>query len=573
MLENDGSVISHIRREKLRPILLWSATTLLCYAFSVLVDFVADDWYFVLAAGTNLANGFDLSFTPGERVNAFTSPLNTLLTSLLVAISGNDQPTTALWLHRLLSASSLGVAVILLNGLARRYRFPHWAGALLCFALMLDGRILGSVTSGTSSGFVLLFVSLALRIHVIPLHQPWLWLGPSWGGLILAQPIAGWFAFVLALAFLLYMPGAATGINRGAVIRNYLRAVGLAVLVVTPWMVWALFNLGSAIPLAELCETRRILTSTDLSTLGYQLITFPLNCISGGTSLDQIIAPAIALDADDWPAHAVVLGRMIGLVACFHWLNPFGSRFGRSISLATCVAAFVLDRPDSESAMATTLPFILLSWISLSAACSDALKLAERLETSPQSTTWAAGVRGFTGLVICLSLMVSALTTKGLQARQIFINQGTLNSVGHWLNDNAKPLESVFLAQSGQVGYLSKLDLHDYPGMSSWQVMMHRQQLAATDGYYRAWSRLTPAQIIALGRKLEADWIVLRPSNAIGLHLHDSSFLADYKQEVIFTRIAEIEQAEWIPGRRHLNRDATRIIYRRRDTADESAAK
>lgn len=572
MLENDGSVIPHIRREKLRPILLWAATALLCYAYSVLVDFVSDDWYFVLAAGTNLANGHDLAFTPGERVHAFTSPLNTLLTAFLVGISGSDQPTTALWLHRLLSAASLGVAVIIFGGIARRYRFPGWAGALLYFALMLDGRILAAVTGGSSLAFAILFVAVAIRIQVIPHYRPALWLGLSWGGLFLTQPVITPIALTLALSLVIFMPGAAVGINRGAVIRNYFRALVLAALVVTPWLIWARFNFGSALPVSELTEFRSMWAQLKFSAVATQFFTFPLSCLAGATSLDLIFAPTIPLNPEDWPVHAFHLGRLIGLLACFYWLNPFGSRFGRAISLATCLTVFAVDRLIPASDYRTEIPIILLSWLSLAAICSDALKLGIRMGDTSQSRAWSAGVHGLVAMVLCLSLAISSITARGHQARQIFITQGTLNSVGHWLNDNAKPRETVMLPQSGQIGYLSKLDLHDYPGLSSWQVVLQSEQLQTVHGEYRAWSDLETGQIIALGRKLESDWLVLRPRTAIALQLHDSSFLADYEQRVIFTRLEELEQAAFVPGRRQLKRDATRIIYRRRDLTTPSAS-
>ena len=570
MLENDGSVSTQIRREKLRPIILWSVTTLVCYAFSVVVDHVSDDWYFALAAGTNLANGLDLSFTPDERVNAFTSPFNTLLTSLLVGMVGPEQPTTALWLHRLLAASSLGVAVIALNSITRRYRFPGWAGAFVCFGLMADGRVLSAVTSGDSTGFTILFIALIIRVYVVPHYRPAIWLGAAGGALFLAQPIVAAYAVILNVGFLLFMPGAAMGINRTAVFRNQFRAALIAVAIAGPWLVWASFNLGSALPLVEITAATQQLVNIDPLEWARQAITFPLDCLAGGTIADFLFAPASVFATDRWPSQATVLGRIFSLHASFYWLNPYGSRFGRALSLTTCAALFVAQQAGPTIPQPLFTVVLTATWISLGALFSDSLKMAPRELDRAPAHSWRVGIQGAIVVVMLLSLGVSVLSSRGLQARQLFINQGTVNAVGHWLRDNVSSESTLLISQSGQIGYLSKLDLHDYPGLSSRKVWMHRQKLNPTIGPFGGWEELTPAQIVALGRELEPDWIVLRPSTAVRLHLHDNSFLGGYEQAAVFSRRPEIENAAWVPGRKALVQDASRIIYRRLPKETES---
>jgi hypothetical protein len=103
----------------------WSAVVLLgaftaAILFATYTDLAWDDWYITFRASKNLALGHGLTFTVGERVYSYTSPLGTLIPALLSYLTGNSSDNLVLWLFRGLNALILGFAAVLSFG-------SHWS--------------------------------------------------------------------------------------------------------------------------------------------------------------------------------------------------------------------------------------------------------------------------------------------------------------------------------------------------------------------------------------------------------------------------------------------------------------
>ena len=65
-----------------------------------------EDYYITYRASKNLATGHGLTFTIGERVHSFTSPVGVLLPALANVLTGHRSDYVSLWIFRLMSIAA-----------------------------------------------------------------------------------------------------------------------------------------------------------------------------------------------------------------------------------------------------------------------------------------------------------------------------------------------------------------------------------------------------------------------------------------------------------------------------------
>src|ERR1035438_6338043 len=82
----------------------------LALVFAAYTQHAWEDYYITYRASKNLATGHGLVYTVGQRVHAFTSPLNVLVPAALVVITGNTSDELVLWLFRIVSCLLLAAA-------------------------------------------------------------------------------------------------------------------------------------------------------------------------------------------------------------------------------------------------------------------------------------------------------------------------------------------------------------------------------------------------------------------------------------------------------------------------------
>ena len=83
--------------------LVFAAVFTVALAFAAYTQHAREDYYITYRVSKNLATGHGLVYTVGERVHAFTSPLNVLIPAALSMMTGNTSDALVLWLFRVVS--------------------------------------------------------------------------------------------------------------------------------------------------------------------------------------------------------------------------------------------------------------------------------------------------------------------------------------------------------------------------------------------------------------------------------------------------------------------------------------
>ena len=147
-------------------VILFSISFSICILFALVTDHRWEDWYITYRASKNLAVGNGLTFTPGERVHSFTSPINTLLPALFAYVFKSNPDEFAIWLYRIVNAMVIGFCSILIFKIsdslkllnASRYIF---LGLFLTNILIIDNSINGMETPYMMFFLLLLIYNLS----------------------------------------------------------------------------------------------------------------------------------------------------------------------------------------------------------------------------------------------------------------------------------------------------------------------------------------------------------------------------------------------------------------------------
>src|SRR3974377_1007208 len=111
--------------------LIFASVMALALAFAAFTHHAWEDYYITYRVSKNLATGHGLVYTVGERVHAFTSPLNVLVPAALSILTGNTSDLLVLWLFRVISSALLAGAAVLLYESARHNSLSRLATAVL----------------------------------------------------------------------------------------------------------------------------------------------------------------------------------------------------------------------------------------------------------------------------------------------------------------------------------------------------------------------------------------------------------------------------------------------------------
>ena len=184
--------------------LIFAGVFAVALAFAAYTQHAWEDYYITYRVSKNLATGHGLVYTVGERVHAFTSPLNVLIPAALSVLTGNRLDELVLWLFRVVSSLLLAGAAVLLFDSARKNCLSWIPTVVLVGMFGLDAKIVDFSINGQEAAFMMFFLALAL--HALTVRSGWtaLKLGLAGGGLMWTRPDGFIYLGAVAVGFLLF---------------------------------------------------------------------------------------------------------------------------------------------------------------------------------------------------------------------------------------------------------------------------------------------------------------------------------------------------------------------------------
>jgi len=517
--------------------------------WAVFTQHVWEDYYITYRASKNLATGHGLTFTQGERVHSFTSPLGVLLPAAASLLTGNSSDTGALWIFRLFAAAALGGALyLLITALTRGVTAGLGATGLIGALVLTDAKTIDYTINGMETALLLLFIAWLFWAWITEPERRWVHLGLAWAGLMWTRPDAFVYIGALALAALVFQPVVGSWRNRALILKEYLQAGALTTLLYLPWLGWAWWYYGSPIP--HTITAKGLFSATpSAGFLMEWLVRFPERAWANPSILAGTFMPAYSYTTG-WPMAASKAAAVIAAVAMLLWLVPRLRWEARVASFGAFAGQFYL-----HALVGFPVPWYLpvVTFLSLIAL---GLALAQVM-SSNAAVGWRIGARTVAGVLVTGSGLLALATAWQLRVQQRIIETGNRQQIGEWLKTQAtSPRDTVFLEPLGYIGFFSNLKMLDFPGLSSPEVVASRK-LAEAKAYPYCWSEVI--------LDLQPDWLVLRPHERESIQGRDPELLARfYEPAKVFDVRPEVDAVRFLPGRGYLTNDAYFEVYRRR---------
>lgn len=516
-------------------------------AWSLYTQHAWEDFYITYRASKNLATGHGLTFTAGERVHSFTSPIGVLLPALASLLTGNRSDVAALWIFRSMSIAALAGAAVFLWQLATRV-FSRRLSALLAVAFVaFDTKIVDFTTNGMETGFLLLFLAWTLYALVAsPRHQR-IQLGMAWAGLMWTRPDSFVYIAALGVAVWLFPPRNELGVRK-ALLKTYLSAGAITAVLYGPWLIWAYLYYGSAVPHTIVAKGLFHEPATP-AFLWRALVSFPKKIVEHPDILATTFMPPYSYNTG-WPRVALLTSFWLSLPLMLAWLVPGVRREARITSFTFFIGEFYL----------TSFVGFPVPWYIPTLTAFALVTLVALVDQVSTVKSWN-GILSPVGFGLASTLLVGSLaifTASAYQLRwqQRLIELGQRREIGLWLKSQAKSAtETVFLEPLGYIGFYSGLKMLDYPGLSSPEVVAARRHVGVAT-YPDCWPQLV--------LQLLPTWIVARSYEVEAFQrASPETFARFYRQVRVFDVSAAINAVPHLPGRGYLLNDAHFEVFRR----------
>lgn len=528
---------------------LFLLVMVIALGWAAFTQHVWEDYYITYRASKNLATGEGLTFTAGERVHSFTSPLGVLLPALASLMTGNSSDVGALWIFRVMAAAALAGAVCVVGAIARHGPSAgSWGAGLLAALLLTDAKTVDFTINGMETPFLLLFMAWTVWALGTAPARSWLHLGLAWAGLMWTRPDAFIYIGALAGATLLFRPVAGPWWKRAAGLGVFLRAGLLTTALYLPWLLWAWHYYGTPLPHTIIAKGLFLPKATPGLLLEW-VTAFPGRMWHDPSILAGTFMPAYSYNTG-WPVAASKVSAALTLVAMMLWLVPKVRWEIRVVSSAALAGQFYL-----HSFVGFPTPWYLpaVTFLSL-------LAIGLTLTQVAGSTGWPGwrwGARLAAGLLVSAMAILAAATAWQLRCQQAIVEEGQRRQIGEWLKAQAaSQQDTVFLEPLGYIGFYSGLKMYDYPGLSSPEVVAARRR-ADSKSYPFCWSELI--------MDLQPDWLVLRQFEREYIRNRNAEVLERfYDLTKTFDVREQVAAIRFLPGRGYLTNDAYFEVYRRK---------
>ena len=504
-----------------------------------------EDYYITYRASKNLAIGHGLTFTEGERVHSFTSPLGTLLPALGSMLTRNSSDDGALWIYRIMSLAAYAGAGVFLWKLARAIHTNTWPTGLLVALFAIDTKIVDFTTNGMETGFLLLFLSWTLYASITAPPRPSLQLGFAWAGLMWTRPDSFVYIAAISIGAFLFCPPPIENGGRGGLLRKFLASGIVTSLLYLPWIMWAWNYYGTPIP-HTITAKGLFHPALTLGSLAEAAWNFPRAVTAHVDMLATTFMPAYS-SITGWPMWMLRIAYWIALGCMTTWLLPGIKRETRLASFALCVGEFYL----------TSFVYFPVPWYIPTLTVLALVVLAGLVgQLTDSRRNWTTFAWTVSGVFVAGSLTITLLSAHEMRIQEAIIERGERQAIGLWLHEHASSKrDTVFLECLGYIGFYSDLKMYDFPGMSSPEVVAARKKIGVAS-YPESWP--------ALIQELSPDWLVLRGSESETIRrLNPEMLKRDYSLARIFDVRAQVDAVPFIMGRNYLANDAYFEVYHR----------
>lgn len=473
-----------------------------------LTDFQVDDSWITYRYADNIASGLGFVYNPGERVYGTTTPLLTLLLALAARL-GAPAPWAALAINLVASAGLLAAAAWLLRSLVE----ARWLALGLWALALAPTQIVWSV-SGMETALFTAFLVLGFAAYVERAVVP---LAVVAAGLFLTRfdGLVFWLAVPTAELLLLaarrwrlYEPSRAMSLGAHA------KTLALAVLLVAPWLAFALWYFHDAVP-----------NSVWAKLALYNVAGF------------------------DRTAPIAVVGGILRL-------STFGPWFVE-IPLAAAVLVATLWRPSRLLVLPVFvlgyMAFLLLgrthvhTWYLAPAHAAMLLMAVPVLARWIERARWPAPA--WTAAALALALALAGPYRAWAEAAERQLDYARAHAdIGHYVALRAGTGDTVYAWDIGYIGYLTGLRILDFVGIVSPEVMAYNKR----------------RDYLGVLQRYEPEWAVVGLYGDAYRPIIDSAWFRERYEEVYRNVIPELAPwAEDDPRRLRRYRPEY-IVYRRR---------
>lgn len=516
----------------------------LALLFALYTNLIWEDFFITYRYSENLARGLGLVYSPGERVQGFTSVLNTLLPALFTWLIGVGQLTVILWCYRLVCLAGLLFALVSVTSLFTSRPGGRWTALVFPLLAALEIKTIAFTMSGQESGLVLAFLAPAFALAYLGWTRHWLAGGLCFAGLMYSRPDGCFYIAIVALAALAF--GAEP---RRASAAAFLKSGLVCAALYLPWFLFAWAYYGTPVP--HTITAKYGVIEIDSKIFGPVIARFANALEDGPHNLCFALAPIydrMTAGPGCWPAWTHDGEFVLELLAVLYWAVPSRDRLGRMASLAAflLLAYICYIRQVAQFAPWYYPPLAFLSLLAISCALIHAWGgLRPRAVGRPLALAGGALAFGLIGYLFFASLYP-------LRVKQRVVEWNNRRVIGLWLKDHAAPGQTVYLEPLGYIGYFSQLKMLDWPGLVSPEVVAERRKLGRQAG--DTW--------LPVAKALQPDWIVARLPDAEALHV-SKSLSSRYALVKVFDVRPQIIAAGLVPGMEVTFGESAFAVFRR----------
>ena len=323
-----GGSVETARRKIRGEWLVFGIVLAISLSFALYTNHTWEDFYITYRSSKNLATGNGLVFTPGERVHAFTSPVNVLLPAVLSYATGNKSDDLVLWLYRIIAAVAQAVAAVLLYKIAKAQSLKTLAIFVLVGLFATNVKIVDFSINGQEAGFMVFF--LAWRSFAACAGpRAAVRLGLAWAGLMWTRPDGWVYGGVIAAAFFVFNVGVPGNGSRLKLLKTFCGAGPPSAALYLPWLIWAWSYYGSPIPNTVIAKGLDV--AMDPLTLANRTMLFLHEAVYISHSTSVPFGP---IYLRGWDSAVVFCCGISAWLALWYWILPFGNRQTRAFSFA-----------------------------------------------------------------------------------------------------------------------------------------------------------------------------------------------------------------------------------------------